>query len=95
MPLWKEVEYLSTSSLGAARMFGYRGLGPTDLWKRRMVDISLSYSLFLLLLILFYYYYFFLGPHLQPMEVPRLGGESELQLPAYTTATATQDPSHI
>ena len=29
------------------------------------------------------------------MEVPRLGVESELQLPAYTTATATQDPSCI
>ena len=29
------------------------------------------------------------------MEVPRLGVESELQLPAYTAATATQDPSHI
>ena len=27
------------------------------------------------------------------MEVPRLGVESELQLPAYTTATATQDLS--
>ena len=29
------------------------------------------------------------------MEVPRLGVESELQLPAYTTATAMQDPSCI
>ena len=29
------------------------------------------------------------------MEVPRLGVESELQLPAYTTAIATQDPSHL
>ena len=29
------------------------------------------------------------------MEIPRLGLESELQLPAYTTATATQDPSHV
>ena len=30
------------------------------------------------------------------MEVPRLGAESELpHLPAYTTATATQDPSHV
>ena len=28
------------------------------------------------------------------MEVPRLGVESE-QLPAYTTATAMLDPSHI
>ena len=29
------------------------------------------------------------------MKVPRLGVESELQLPAYTTVTATRDPSHI
>ena len=29
------------------------------------------------------------------MEVPRLGVELELQLPACTTATAKQDPSHI
>ena len=29
------------------------------------------------------------------MEVPRLEVESELQLLAYTTATATSDPSHI
>ena len=29
------------------------------------------------------------------MEVPRLGVESELQSLAYTTATATQDPSCI
>ena len=34
---------------------------------------------------------FFLGAHPQPMEVPRLGVESELQLLAYTT----QDTSHI
>ena len=29
------------------------------------------------------------------MEVPRLEVQSELQLPAYSTATATQDPSHV
>ena len=29
------------------------------------------------------------------MEGPRLGIESELQLPAYTTATATWDPSRV
>ena len=33
-----------------------------------------------------------LGPHPQHMEVPRLGVESELQLPAYTIATAMPDP---
>ena len=29
------------------------------------------------------------------MEVSRLGVKLELQLPAYTTATATPDPSHV
>ena len=29
------------------------------------------------------------------MEVPRLGVESDLQLPAYTTATMTRDPSLV
>ena len=37
----------------------------------------------------------FLGLHVQHMEVPSLGVESELQLRTYTTATATQDPSHV
>ena len=36
--------------------------------------------------------FFFLGLHLQHMEVPRSGVESEL-LPVYTEAIATQDPS--
>ena len=35
----------------------------------------------------------FLGLHLQHMEIPGLGVESELQLPAYTTDTATPDGS--
>ena len=37
--------------------------------------------------------FWFLGPHLWHMEVPRPGAASELQLPAYATATATQDLS--
>ena len=41
------------------------------------------------------FYCLFLGLHLQHMDVPRLGVESELQRLAYTTATATQNPSHI
>ena len=39
--------------------------------------------------------FFFLGPHPRHMEVPRLEVEWELQLLAYTTATAAQDPSRI
>ena len=38
--------------------------------------------------------YLFLWPYLQHMEVPKAGVESELQLLAYTTTTAAQDPSH-
>ena len=43
------------------------------------------------------YFLFFCFLGLQPwhMELPRLGVESELQLPAYATATATGDPSCI
>jgi len=37
----------------------------------------------------------FLGAHLLHMEVLRLGYQEELQLLAYTTATATLDLSHV
>ena len=43
----------------------------------------------------FFFFFLLLGPHLHHMEVPRLRVESELQLPAYTTAIAMPDPSHI
>ena len=49
----------------------------------------------------FYFFFFwslssvFLGPHPLHMEVPRLGVQLELQLPAYTTAPATPDPSRV
>ena len=46
---------------------------------------------------LFFLFLVFLGPHPWHMEVSRLGVELELQLPTYTTATATAawDPSYI
>ena len=37
----------------------------------------------------------FLRPHPRHIELPRLGVEWELQLSAYTTATATRDPTHV
>ena len=43
----------------------------------------------------FVLFFCFLGPHLQHMDVSRPGVKSELQLPAYTTAIATPDPSRI
>ena len=39
-----------------------------------------------------FYLFVFLGPHPQHVKVPRLGIVLELQVPAYTTATATLDP---
>ena len=41
----------------------------------------------------FFFFFCFLGLHPRHMKVPRLGVQSELQLPVYTTATATPDPS--
>ena len=41
------------------------------------------------------YLFFFLGPQLQHMEVPSLGVELEVQLPAYVTATAVPGPSCV
>ena len=41
------------------------------------------------------FFFFFLGLHLQHIEFLRLGVKLELQLPAYTTATAGWCPSHV
>ena len=41
------------------------------------------------------FFFFFLGLPPRHMEVPRLGVESELQLPAYATATATATRSEL
>ena len=40
-------------------------------------------------------FFVFLGLNPWHMEVPRLGVKSKLQLPAYATATGTQDPSRV
>ena len=52
-------------------------------------------ELLVLFVFIFYLFFVFLGLHLKHMEVPRLGIQSELQLPVYATATAMQDPSHV
>ena len=61
--------------------------GPRDITSILFYFISPYLTLF--------YFIVFLGPHLQHMEILRLGVQLELQLPAYTTATATLDPSCI
>ena len=86
------------------------GRGASPLPKGRCVTLpeSVTFSLTRVLLLYFTYFafikafslslnlfFFFSGPRPQHVEVPRLGVESELQLPACTTATAMPDPSCI
>ena len=73
-------------------------IDPTIPWGLHWAPFSFLYfqPLTTLWFIYFYFIFFvFLGPHLWHMEVPGLGVESELQLLAYTTATATPDLSPI
>ena len=54
---------------------------------------SPSFTKFFQTCSLYLFIYCFLGPHLQHIEVPRPGVNSELQLPTYTTVTAVPDLS--
>ena len=53
----------------------------------RKPSVNMKYGLF--------FFFLFLEPQEQHMEVPGLGVKSDLQLPAYATATATPDLSCI
>ena len=46
-------------------------------------------------LVSYSFFFFFLRPHLWHMDILRPGVKLELQQPAYATATAMLDPSHI
>ena len=54
------------------------------------IPLWFSFSFFLS-----FFFFVFLGLNPWHVEVPRLGVKSELQLLAYTTATAMRDPSHV
>ena len=61
-----------------------------------IVNCCLPISLFCeVCLFVLCFVFVFLAPHLWHGEVPRLGVKSELQLPDYTTATTTLDPSRL
>ena len=57
--------------------------------------IRFLYEIFFLIFYFLFSFFVLLGLHPQHMELPRLGVSLELQLPAYTTATAAWDLSHI
>ena len=58
--------------------------------KKRNRSLSFKYSSVNLT-----FFFFSPGLHTWHMEVPRLGVKLEPRMPAYATATAMQDPSHI
>ena len=74
-------------------VFGPRQLNWDILWGDR--DEKRGPLFFSFFLSFYFYFFAFLGVHLQHIEVPRLGAESELQLLAYTIAIPTEDPSCI
>ena len=55
--------------------------------------LSLHFALRVVLDIPVFFFLFFLQPHPRHMDIPRLGVELELQVPAYATATAMLDLS--
>ena len=62
-------------------------------------ETSLQFSVLLFSFLSFLFFSFLppspQGLHSQHTDIPRLEVKSELQLLAYTTATATRDPSHV
>ena len=58
-----------------------------------LTPLSLGGYLFVFACFILFCLLCFLGPHLRHKEIPRVGVKLELQLLAYTTATAMRDPS--
>ena len=73
-----------------------KGFSPALIWKMSCSSLrSSSIVSFFSILSFLSSFFLFLGPHLQPMKVPRLGVESELELLATATATVMPDPSYV
>ena len=62
---------------------------------KTLITLHPSWHLLFSGVLFFFFFLVFSGPHLRHIEVPRPGVELELQLLAYTTATAKQDPSSV
>ena len=82
--------------LGTSCMLSTKGDGLCCLRDSQVCVVVFIFN-FLGFVFVFGFFFFFLLFRVAPqhVEVPRRGFESELQLPAYTTATAAQDPSHV
>ena len=86
---------VNTQVPGRAKTFKSRLRSPISSLTCRWPKKTGLYEDVLFVFLFCFVLFVFLGPHPGYMEVPRLGVESELQLPACTTATATRDPSRV
>ena len=68
---------------------------PCHSWDLKVSTFSKFHFRSEICLFVCFFSFCFLGPHPRHMEVLRLGVKSEVWLPAYATAIATQDPSCI
>ena len=107
-PLWRPVATNQTASGQLQNNILYHLLYPLphSCVSSHPISVSQSHRLFTLpwiillsvllgLRVPLFYFSWFLGPYCRYMEVPGLGVKMELQLSAYATATALQDPSQV
>ena len=97
LPSWRQLVIIC--------LLDYRVPGRGDQWYLIVVLISVYpmandmmenlFSWVFLFVCFWFVVFWFFGLHLWPMEAPRPGVHSELQLPAHATATASQDLSCI
>ena len=60
--------------------------------KHDSIQVAVTKNTLIIMISLYFFFCLLFRAPPAHMEVPRLGFESGLQLPAYTTATATADP---
>ena len=91
--IWDVEDLLDLETMGGLEV---KMLEIVRQWIRNVNEVKKScFPLLKSLKIFFFFFVCFLGLHLQHMEVLRLGVKLRLQLPAYATVTAMQDPSHL
>ena len=81
------VQNLTSLTTSQLFIFAFISIALGDWPKKTLSEKVLPCFLFFF----FFFFLCFLGLHLQHMKVPRLGVESELQLPAYAAATSRPD----
>ena len=89
--MWKFPDQGSNPSHSRGNTGSLASWATRELPKAKQMISPMEWLHSFLFYFMLFYIILFLGPNQQHLEVPRLGVESELQMPACTTATATGD----